>query len=257
MAIFIVLALFQVQPKKKRILATSSLVERDSVQQTQDLTKEEKPEAINKKNARTQTSVSLNWEEFKDKYGEHLDGIFGAEGVLLSIQNTKNLNSLSQSGYSSKNREDVLRKANEIIDALTGLLGIQKSSPLLVADLQLGEVSSQVYFRQQLDGVPLYPMGSVSVDLGSRGELLGLSSSYVKPFLPSNERSLNEQEAVRRSGLSLPLNQGQAVIWISSLPTGNSLGRSYYAYQYQTAGRQTVIDASNGEVIYNRDRRQF
>jgi hypothetical protein len=198
------------------------------------------------------SNSKLNWESFKKKYGEGFEPEYNEKGELIRITAKNSMGNSKSKGFSTTNKELVIQRINEILTDIEDLVGLQNELPLQVVEVQLGAVSSQVSLREQMGSVPIYPMGTLTIDLGPDGQLLGMSSSYLQTIQPVNDRSLTAQEATMKAGLNHSTEYAQPVIWAAGFN-----GPFFHAYQYQIRGQQVIIDASSGNVIYKRDRRQF
>lgn len=212
------------------------------------------PRKLTKKNRTpaNRTNTKTNWDNFRKKYGEGFETEYNEKGEIVRITAQNSTGKSKTLGFSTTNKDQVIQRANEILGDLEDLLGLQNELPLQIADVQLGNVSSQVYLREQMGSIPIYPMGTITIDLGPDGQLLGLSSSYVQSIQTANERTLSAQEAALKAGITQSTGLVQTVIWAAGFK-----GPFYHAYQYQIRGEQVIIDASSGNVIYRRDKRQF
>jgi hypothetical protein len=206
------------------------------------------------RNPANKANTKINWDNFKKKYGEGFEPEYNDKGELVRItaQNSTGKSKAPTTTYSPTNREQVIQRAQEILSDLEDLLGLQNELPLQIADVQTGNASSQVFLREQMGTVPIYPMGTLTIDLGADGQLLGLSSSYLQSVQTANERTLTPTEAALKAGITHSTGLAQSVIWATGFN-----GPFYHAYQYQSHGEQVIIDASSGTVIYKRDKRQF
>lgn len=199
------------------------------------------------------------WAAFRERFGGGLEARFGRDGALEEIRGTPGSGQRAGKGFDPTDTGRVLSRAREVVAGARDLIGVQAGAPLGNPQARTGEVSAQVSFRQSSDGVPVAPQGTVTVDLGPQGELLGLSSSYVRGLSVVNDRVLDAETcrskaiaAIVDQGSSIRPSGGSPVVWV---PFGSSRGR--HAYEYFVQGRQVIVDASSGEVLYRRDQRDF
>jgi hypothetical protein len=203
------------------------------------------------------------WKTFGARFGEALKTERGKDGQVVAIHGAPGSGGKARGGFRPDDSAQVLERAREVVDSAKDLLGIEPRLPLGEPTVRTGPLSAQVYFPETMNGLPLEPAGSVSVDLGRDGEILGVNSNYSRGVQVANERSLSADQAkskaeavVPEPGSSLGTLGGNPVIWVTNSGSGGApVGR--YAYDFNVAGRQVVVDAGNGEVLFRRDRRQF
>jgi hypothetical protein len=195
-----------------------------------------------------QRIASLGIDEFRSRYGDKLQASFAADGRLAQIKGQP-AEKGSGKGFDPKNPQQVIARATEIVEAAAGLLRLRSRYPLSEPKAQTGKHSAQVFFTQTREGTPFAPQGQVSVTLGSEGELLGLYSDYLNQVTIANSVAL-DAEAAARSAEASSSQDGHRVVWVS----GNEARQ---AYEFSVRGRQVVVDAQNGAILYKRDRREF
>jgi hypothetical protein len=203
------------------------------------------------------------WKDFSGRFGAELKASRDERGKLMAIRGAPGSGERAGTGYSPEDEAQVRLRAREILAAAAGLLELEADSGLGEPRVRTGPVSAQAWFPQRVDGLEVEPAGGVTVDLGSQGELLNLSSDYVPGVQVTNQRSLVPDQARARAEAavpgesgSLPTVGGKPVIWVTrSGPGGAPVGRQ--AYDFNVAGRQVVVDAGDGEILFKRDRRQF
>jgi len=145
-----------------------------------------------------------------------------------------------------------------VIAAASGMLGIQPDFPLGNVAVKGSRISAQVFFNETYEGISVCPGGNVKIDLGPRGELLALNSSYVPLIAVGNRVQLSSDEAKlganavfqRGSSDTLHVDGGSQIIWVKGQE-----GR--FAYQFVSKGHQVVIDAQTGGVLSSWDRKQY
>jgi hypothetical protein len=172
----------------------------------------------------------------------------------------------AHSGFDPNDPQKAIERAKEILAEAESLLGVQAHQPLSQPIAKTGAVSAQVFFREEVAGLPLSPSGNVTVDLGPQGELVGLHSDYVRDVKVENSPQLDRESAKQRALLALSDTEasnpgkpegGAHIIWIAQRlnPGESTSARHAFAYLYQ--GRQVVIDAQTGSILSRRDRREF
>jgi hypothetical protein len=180
------------------------------------------------------------------------------DGRIASIRGKLGL---SPAGYPfhPEDASQAIARALEIIEWTRDSLGIRKSLPLGKPHYRGNTYSAQVSFRETAEGQPVYPFGSVSVDLGRDGELLGLYSNYLSqvqvsnasdPTLPVDQA---KQQVIDSTGLS-SIRGGTPIVW--SGPT-EVPGDARRAYQFYARGWEVVADATTGAILSRQDRRTF
>ena len=211
-----------------------------------------------------QGKQAVRWKEFQNEFGNELKADFGVSGYLESLRGAPRSGRSAGPGFSIRDSEASIRRARDVIEAARELMGVQPEFPLTSPIAHTSEVSSQVTFRETLGDIPVAPRGTVTVDLGARGEVLGVSSDYVHNIHIVNTRNLDPEVAKTRAVAAIPdvnpsisPSDGRPVIWVagSAGKAGSVEGR--HAFEYTVQGRQVIVDASNGEILHRRDRRDF
>lgn len=196
--------------------------------------------------AKQKLKLSERGESFKERFGGELKFEWGESGRLVSIRGSSASVSAG-ADYRSDDPQSAISRAKDILEAAGVLLGVQSGLPLENPIAIANAASAQVYFQETLGGVPLAPLGKVTVDLGPKGELLGLDSSYMPNIAPKN--------AVDSKNMSG--SQSKLIVWVSSNRDGEGRATSRYAYDSMVNGLEVVTDATTGESLFRRDRRVF
>lgn len=211
------------------------------------------------------------WDQFNKRFGNQLEPAFSATGQLVSIKGSSTQKADAKKGLSPSLRffrvdrtENVAARAQEILRAAEGLLEIDPNWPLQIAGVQRGPFSAQAYFQQTYQGLQVFPVGAVKVDLGSKGELLALSSDYAPRIQITNHEKLSLDEARTKAmervlaeiedatkRRSVRPEAGTKVVWVSQAEVAQ------IAYRFSIEGREVVVDAETGAILFHRDRRQF
>jgi hypothetical protein len=202
-----------------------------------------------------------SWDEFRKKFGNELQARFLTDGRLASVRGSLETSQRAGAAFITDDSQKSIARAREVIDAASDLFRVQEGLPLMDPVVQGGGASVQVTFREMIDGVPVAPLGSVTVNLGRHGELLGLYSEYVPGVRVTNGVIIDREQAKniavaaitdKSSGLGAEV--GTHIIWVS-VYTGKSEGR--HAYEFSIQGRQVIIDAATGAILQRRDKRIF
>ena len=209
-------------------------------------------------------SEAAAWELFKDKFGDDLQVHFFGEGENRRVAEILSPTSTAKKAKSNFNPEDPqqsIQRAKEVLDAARELLGLSEELPLEQPTAEVDPDTIHVHFQETVDGVPLMPRGTITMDLGSQGEVLGIYSQYVRGVKIVNSRQLGTDQAKALASLVL-LDQkagmrvegGRAIVWAKGVD-GEVEGR--HAFEFNVQGRQVIIDAQTGKVLYSRDHRHF
>ncbi len=190
------------------------------------------------------------WKEFQRRYGESLSAVFGEGGCLESIR-----------GVGREGAGDAAQRAAQMLKDLGSLICADDHWGFGPPKVLGNSVSAQVSFRQSLDGLLVYPRGTLSFDLGPHGELFSLYASPVKIDRIGNERILSSEQAQSRTlaaldGVRAPvrIEGGGPILWVAR-PDSNGETVARHAYRYGAAGREVITDAETGAVISVRDLR--
>lgn len=198
------------------------------------------------------------WREFAEKFGTQLKPEFSKEGNLVSIRGAPGSGTPASAEFHPENPQMAIARAREILAAGRELLGVREDWPLESAAAKNSNVSAQVFFSETYHGVPVAPVGSLKIDLGSQGELVALHSDYASQVEVKNEVLMDSDQArdkavawmqKQKTG-SLRVDGGGKVVWVKG-------SDGHFAYQFMISGRQVVVDAQTGGILLTRDRRQF
>jgi hypothetical protein len=201
-------------------------------------------------------SPEVAWESFRDHFGSDLKPQFGPSGQLISVQGVIGKGSKADSSFRPQDPKKAIERAREILQAAQDLIGIDPEWPLESPAARGSLFSAQVFFNETHQGVVVSPAGTIKIDLGSQGELIGLYSNYAQNVSLANQVRLDSEEAqIKAISMfqndqfsSIDVDGGGKIIWVEGKE-----GR--YAYQFSVNGYQVVIDAQNGNVLFRRDRR--
>lgn len=207
------------------------------------------------------TPLGVGWDAFRVKFGEGLQARFTREGLLASVRGDVRSARRASKDFTPDDPQKSIARAREILDAAKGLMGYDADFPLEQPVAKGDEHSAQVIFRQTKDGAMLLPRGDVTIELGPRGELLGFYSNYVGKIRVVNKVKISVDEARQRLFTAVSneahggirTEGGNKILWVKS--SDGYQGR--YAYEFLVQGRQVVVDAETGKILFRRDRRQF
>jgi hypothetical protein len=164
-----------------------------------------------------------------------------------------------KSEFVSSDPAAVLRRTEEIMRFLKPWLGeLELSEPLV----QPGPRTAQVFYRQSVGGIPLFPPRTVTVLLGPGGELLRMDNGSAR-----EEVSLQAGEAAAGAGPGVGVEEARGIVRSASGAasveggalvawwTGEPPGRK--AYEFTTRGARWVVDAGSGKILLREDRRIY
>ena len=195
--------------------------------------------------------LAEKWKAFRDRFGPDLGMELAGQQVAL-IRSTGPKRE-APSSFNSSDSQQVLSRARQVLEAAADLLGIDDQLPVGNPMVQASDVGGEVSFHESWNGIPLAPEAGVTIQLGARGDLRAIYSKYVPSMNVTNHVALTLEQAKEKviAALNLPsdanIQGGAHVIWI-----GTTLG--YEAYEFFAAGKQIVIDAETGAVLFQRDR---
>lgn len=201
------------------------------------------------------------WSRFSEKYGTALKPQFVENGLLIGIKGGLDTGTPSEEAFHPDHPEVVKRRSDEILAEAQELLGLQTDSPVQSSGVKSGPLTAQVYYEEFYHGKLVLPASGIRIDLGPKGQLISLSSDYAPNLKVVNQEKINLTQAQEKAietihkqspGLgSISPDASQAVIWI------HSPQEAYAAYRILIDGREVVINAENGSILINRDRRQY
>ena len=227
------------------------------------------PASVSAPQAKAPAKRPADWENFKQRYGSELQASFLPSGRLASIQGSPARGKKGASDFRSDDAKLVIARAQEILDAAHDLLGIKNDQPLESPVYRGNEFTAQVVYREAIRGIPLAPFGTVTIAMDSEGELTSLASDYLPELnIPNLADPPQNMEAARDRAIasvgdsseSVRTGGGGMIIWVGSRTPGQSDGEvapARLARDYFVQGREVIVDASSGEVIYKKDRRVF
>ncbi len=206
-----------------------------------------------------------NWDGFLKNFGFDFTPEFSENHHLTAIRGSLGSNlPASTRDFTTTSPPQVAQRATDILDAVKNLVGINDRYPVQPTSIRTGPLTAQAFYQETYNSLPLANAGHLKVDLGPKGELLVLESDYIPSVEISNQRKIDTSTAkskafenLRRTQAhsdsiqnAVPTDSERPVIWMS----GKNQGK--IAYQFMIQGREIVIDAENGSVLFNRDRRQ-
>lgn len=196
------------------------------------------------------------WESFAQRFGKDLKPQYTYDGTLVSAWSPGlDDGNPADSAFQVQSDKQVLTRASEVIRSAESLLGLDPAFPLAHPIVNSSPLSAQVYYSETYQGLPVIPGGKVRVDLGKRGELIAIDSSYAASFEVRNEMKMLLSEArlkalsaMKGSSSALVFNE-RPIVWVAG-------HQGYYAYEFLISGHSIVIDATEGKVLSKQDRRE-
>ena len=193
---------------------------------------------------------------FQESFGSHLKADFIDDSRVYRIRGDIGQGESASPSYKPNDEARVRARASEVLSQARGLLSLSSQSPVEIAKVNLGEISAQVYFKQMFQAYRVIPNGNLKIDLGPRGELISLESSYVPDFEMKNNQVFNQDLSLQSlikflSSIDKALNEKsqpipERVVWVQAK-------KAYYSYQYIIAGMIIVIDSESGEVLFSKE----
>jgi hypothetical protein len=229
----------------------------------------------------SQVNIPRLEDEGRSRFGEALKFEWADGNLLARVRGGVGLPGPAGGKFDPKDRARALSRAKEILQTFAPGLGDSEAVRFEVHSFRATGVSAQIEFQQEWDGVPLAPLGHVAVDLGPSGELLSLEADTLREVEVSNSRKLGEAQARERAQATLEatgdrdrdagvgvdaegkgerprMGGGRLVVWVSrTMPQGSGRVQARFAYEYSIQGRQVIVDAETGEILFRRDQRQF
>lgn len=209
-----------------------------------------------------------SWQEFTRKFGPELKSKTLSDGRIVAIYGSRGKGVHADSDFDPEDSKKAVDRAKEIVLAATDLLALQPDWPLGFEVAKVSPASAHIFLNETYQGLLVRPVGSIKIDLGAKGELVSLYSDYA-PYLKivnaaiANEVRLDVESAKIKALEAIPRKLGEAtpvvystnsepkVIWV----TGRREG--HIAYDFMVDGRQIVVDAQTGKILFQRNQRQF
>ena len=204
------------------------------------------------------------WQEFTQKFGSDLEPQFNSDGQLISVRGMLGQGVAADTNFRTQDPQKITLRGQEIVSAAQELLGLRAELPLSNPIPQGGPVTAQLYFRETYHGLILLPEGTLKIDLGPKGEILGLDSDYLSKINIISDVRLTSQDAFAKALSSMdrrksfpisttpvmPSAEGNKVVWVTQATQG------HVAYQFFIQGREVIVDAGTGEVLSSKNRKQ-
>jgi hypothetical protein len=158
--------------------------------------------------------------------------------------------------FSPNDRFQVMDYARTLIKELGPKFGIYELPKTDEFQIRTGEFSAQVVAKQTFRGVPVFPGGTLTLDLGPSGEVIEFNSSYYQDLEATNSPDKNEKEIQKQV-----LEFSKATFGPSKLEGGSLLFRvegdkkGRFVREYSYAGQKIIVDAQDGSPIRVKDSR--
>lgn len=197
-----------------------------------------------------------------DLFGSHAKATYNEKGFLIELKSDSESADYI-SGFDLADNNSVIDRAKEILGELKTHLGIERLSDLGEPVIQKSDVSAIIEFPQLSDaGFPMRPSGATTVRIGASGQILGLTSTWVSGRIQiQNQWKLNSSQARARAqstatepSYSSNPSPAKKILWVASIDSQHR-AHAFHAYEFSVNGRQVVVDAATGEILFNRDRR--
>jgi hypothetical protein len=199
---------------------------------------------------------------FQARFGSNLTPAYGRSGKISRLKGAPGEGTRAETTFSPREQAKVIARAKQVVKEAHELLGIESGFPLDGGIARTGEVSAQVTFRQSYQGEPVEPGAEVVIDLGSQGEVIEVSSSYVHGLDVVNSAKITAgtaqataEAAIIDPSSAVATTGGEAVVFVAHDSEGNAHGR--HAYRFNVRGREVYVDSESGTVLSQRDRRQY
>ena len=94
------------------------------------------------------------------------------------------------------------------------------------------------------------------MSLDQKGKLIGLESDYVSNISIQNYERLSRKDALsyanalKKNDNSILTRGGRKIVWLQ----GNN---GYFAYEFFVSGKKVIVDADNGNILFQKDMRRF
>ena len=210
----------------------------------------------------------VGWEKFRKKFGDDLVAQFSPEGRLLNMRGHAEHSAMASGEFRADDPQKALARARELLAEAASLIKLRPELPVESTSdhpiYQGDETSAHVYFHESSAGIPLAPFGSISVDIGSKGELTGLYSDYVPDLKITNERKIGSEEAQVRAlavspelGTALTRGNGKSIVWVLRPEQPGGIPEGRHAFEFNVQGTQVIVDAGTGAVLFSKDRRVY
>ena len=207
------------------------------------------------------------WRKFQSEFGSSLNPTFTPDRRLVRVRAGENMGKPADH-FSSGDQDAALARAQEILRNAGGLLGLNPDYPLQARAVRADEISSQIEWVQAYRGVQIEPFGRITLQLDSEGGLHGLYSNYISDPVIVNHPQLDDSSARTLAFSHLhfepdrPLQSGQApkgdlVLFAPGPQDSSQPIELRYAYRYWVSGHEVIVDAANGDILSEKDRRQF
>jgi hypothetical protein len=158
--------------------------------------------------------------------------------------------------FDPQNRFIVMDHARTLIKELGPKFGIKEYPKTENYQIKTGKFSAQIFAKQDFQGVPVNPGGSLTLDLGPNGEVISFNSSFYQDLEATNHPDGNEKviqekvlEFAKASFEPSKLEGGS----LSFRVEGQKKGRFIREYSY--AGQKIIVDAHDGNPIRIKDSR--
>lgn len=216
--------------------------------------------------AEAQRGSEARWQKFQAQFGTHLNPTFTPDHRLVRIRSGEE-GSTPADHFVTGDQSAALARAQEILRQAGELLGLKSDYPLQARAIRSDDISSQIEWVQTYHGVTIEPFGRITLQLDADGGLHGLYSNYISSPTIVNQPSLDDSSARSLAFSHLhftpdrpldsgPAPKGELVLFAPGPQDSSQSIELRYAYRYWVSGHEVMVDASSGEILSEKDRRQ-
>ena len=198
-------------------------------------------------------AVPRRYDDLKTKYGADIEVILDGQGRFSSLKGGTRP-APTDLHFNPGDPRSVAQRAKEVLSDIQPLLELDPHSDMGPPQVQASATLAQVEFQQSLGGVPMMPAGSLSIDLGAQGEVLGVYAHTWAGVELANTRVMSAASA--RAGLQGRWEGGRSLIYVVA-GSREGMGSGHHAIEFNSRTERVILDASNGHVLERRDIRHF
>ena len=224
--------------------------------------------SVSRETKLTGAATETTWQSFRKQYGEGLEAAFTADHRLARIR-AGSEPGIPASRFSSGDKNSARTRADEILHSVGDLIGLNSKFPVQSRSVRSDEISSQIEWVQTYHDVSIEPFGRITMQLDSRGGLRALYSNYISDPAIVNEPTLDDASAKnlalsnlhftpeRPGGPAGRAGKGDLILFAPGPQDSSATVQLKYAYRFWIEGREVIVDAAKGEILSEKDRRQF
>lgn len=192
--------------------------------------------------------------DFKKKFSRNSNATLKLSKTSIQFrQDRKNARPLV--GFSLKNRDQILERANEVLQTAMENQKINQKISWLPGEATVTPYSAKVEYRQKAGDLPTFPWGNAVVNLADQGEVTRAEIEWLEDIEEPDPATLQADEVhdtVSEVSTAQNIQVGRVIAWI---PAGTK--KAVAAYEVIADGVQYIVDGNTGKVLFKRDRRVF